>query len=33
MMPFLEQVVRANVPDVRAVVRSYEGQDIPSTFR
>jgi len=33
LLPFLEAVVRTNVPDVRAVVRSYDGQDIPKAFR
>ncbi|KAK9823312.1 hypothetical protein WJX72_001853 [[Myrmecia] bisecta] len=33
LIPFLEAVYRTNVPDVRAVVRSYEGQDIPTAFR
>ena len=33
LMPFLELVFRTNVPDVREVVRSYEGQDIPAAFR
>lgn len=33
MLPFLEAIVRTNVPDVRAVVKSYEGQDIPTAFK
>lgn len=33
LLPFLEAVVRTQVPDVRAVVRSYEGEDIPTAFR
>lgn len=33
LLPFLEAVVRTAVPDVRVVVRSYEGQDIPTAFR
>lgn len=33
LLPLLEQIFRTNVPDVRAVVRSFEGQDIPSAFR
>ena len=33
LLPFLEAVVRTAVPDVRAVVRSYEGEDIPTAFR
>lgn len=33
LLPVLEAVVRTNVPDVRAVVRSYEGQDIVAAFR
>lgn len=33
LLPFLEAVWSTNVPDVRNVVRSYHGQDIPSAFR
>ncbi len=33
LIPLLEQIFRTNVPDVREVVRSFEGQDIPSAFR
>lgn len=33
MLPFLEAIVRTNVPDVRAVVKSYEGEDIPTAFK
>lgn len=33
LMPFLEAIYRANVPDVRNVVQSYEGQNIPVAFR
>lgn len=33
LMPFLEAVYKANVPDVRDVVAAYEGQDIPTAFR
>lgn len=33
LMPFLEAVVRTGVPDVRSVIRSYEGEDIPVAFR
>ena len=33
LIPLLEQIFRTNVPDVRAVVHSFEGQDIPSAFR
>lgn len=34
MMPFLEAIVRSNVPDVRSVVKSYEGEeDIPKAFK
>lgn len=33
LLPFLEAVVRTGVPDVRSVIRSYEGQDIPTSFR
>lgn len=33
LLPFLEAIVRTNVPDVRSVVKSYEGTDIPTAFR
>ena len=33
LMPFLEAIYRANVPDVRSVVQSYDGQNIPVAFR
>jgi len=34
MMPFLEAIVRSNVPDVRSVVKSYEGEeDIAKAFK
>ena len=33
LMPFLEAVVRQQAPDVRVVISSYDGKDIPSTFR
>ena len=33
LMPFLEMVVRSQLPDVRQVVESYRGTDIPSEFR
>lgn len=33
MLPFLEAIVRTNVPDVRSVVKSYEGQHIPTAFK
>ena len=33
LMPFLEAIVRQQPPDVRMVISSYEGQDIPTTFR
>ena len=33
LLPFLEAIVRTNVPDLRDVVRSYDGQDIPTAFR
>jgi import inner membrane translocase subunit TIM50 len=33
LLPFLEAIVRTNVPDVKAVVKSYDGQDIPTAFR
>lgn len=33
LLPLLEQVFRTNVQDVRAMVRSFEGQDIPSAYR
>ena len=33
LMPFLEMIVRSQLPDVREVVESYAGTDIPSEFR
>lgn len=33
LVPFLEAIVRTNVPDVRDVVRSYDGLDIPTAFK
>lgn len=33
LIPFLEAIVRTNVPDVRDVVRSYDGLDIPTAFK
>lgn len=33
LLPFLEAIVRTNVPDLRDVVKSYDGQDIPTAFR
>jgi len=33
MLPFLEAIVRTNVPDVRSVVKSYDGEDIPTAFK
>lgn len=33
LMPFLEAIYKANVPDVRDVVEFYEGKDIPTAFR
>jgi import inner membrane translocase subunit TIM50 len=33
LIPFLEAIFRTNVPDVRTVVKAYEGEDIPSAFR
>lgn len=33
LMPFLEAIYRANVPDIRDVVEFYEGKDIPTAFR
>ncbi|KAK9809329.1 hypothetical protein WJX73_005759 [Symbiochloris irregularis] len=33
LLPFLEAVWSTNVPDVRDVVRSYQGQDIPTAYR
>jgi hypothetical protein len=33
LLPFIELIVKTNVADVRDVMRSYEGQDIPSAFR
>lgn len=33
LLPFLEAVVSTQVPDVRKVVASYEGQDIATAFK
>lgn len=33
LIPFLEAVCSARQMDVRDVVNSYEGQDIPTAFR
>ena len=34
LLPFLEAVVRTNVPDVREVVASYDGEeDVTAAFR
>lgn len=33
LIPFLEAIVRTNVQDVRKVVHSYDGLDIPTAFR
>ena len=33
LLPFLEALQATSVSDVRQVVRSYAGQDIPSTFK
>lgn len=33
LIPFLEAVVKNNVSDVRSVIKSYEGQDIPTAYR
>ena len=33
LLPFLEAIVRTNVSDVRDVVKSYDGTDIPTAFR
>ncbi|KAK9832921.1 hypothetical protein WJX74_001815 [Apatococcus lobatus] len=33
LIPFLEAVVKNNVQDVRSVIKSYEGQDIPTAYR
>ena len=33
LLPFLEAIVRNGVPDVRDVVRSYDGQHIATAFR
>ena len=33
LLPFLEAIVRTNVTDVRDVVKSYDGEDIPKAFR
>ncbi len=32
LIPFLEAVQQARVPDVRAVIHSYAGEDIPTAF-
>jgi len=33
LMPFLEMIIRSQLPDVRKVVESYKGKDVPSEFR
>lgn len=33
LIPFLEAVVKNNVTDVRSVIKSYEGKDIPTAYR
>lgn len=33
LLPFLEAIWSTNVTDVRDVVRSYQGQDIPTAYR
>ena len=33
LLPFLEAIWSTNVSDVRDVVRSYQGQDIPTAYR
>lgn len=33
LIPFLEAVVKNNVQDVRTVIKSYDGQDIPTAYR
>jgi import inner membrane translocase subunit TIM50 len=33
LMPFLEMIIRSQLPDVRKVVESYQGKDVPSEFR
>ncbi len=33
LIPFLEAVMKNNVADVRSVIKSYEGQDIPTAYR
>ena len=33
LMPFLEAIWNAKVPDVREVIKFYEGKDIPTAFR
>lgn len=33
LIPFLEAVCSARQMDVRDVINSYEGQDIPTAFR
>lgn len=32
LIPFLEAVHQARVPDVRPVIQSYAGEDIPTAF-
>lgn len=32
LIPFLEAVQQARVPDVRPVIQSYAGEDIPTAF-
>jgi len=33
LIPFIELIVKTNVSDVRDVMRSYAGTDVPTTFR
>lgn len=33
LMPFLESICRSNITDVRQVVRSYKGLDVPTEFK
>eukprot|EP01023_Acetabularia_acetabulum_P060679 TRINITY_DN7296_c0_g1_i1.p1 TRINITY_DN7296_c0_g1~~TRINITY_DN7296_c0_g1_i1.p1 ORF type:complete len:253 (-),score=42.27 TRINITY_DN7296_c0_g1_i1:165-923(-) len=33
LIPFFEMVAQTNVPDLRDIVKSYEGQDIPTAYK
>ena len=33
LMPFLEAIWNAKVPDVREVIKAYEGKDVTTAFR